>query len=450
MSSNLSAQEDGAKSVVRVSNSSVTVTSHVITDLDVVLAFKAAEEQKRDLSGFFDLIVRIGALATSVTSANMSAEKIEASVLQASDSIRGVSEQLERSIEKRMIDFSSADGDLVKGFASIIEDMKSDLEALADGEEAPFKNAVVKVLQDADQKIQASVAKEMSKQKEDIATLLDIASPTSPLRALAMQIEGIGTAIAKVQEDVTKENAIANVLEAGVVGGLDYEEEVILWVQRIASANGDDCEPTGKITGNVSKSKMGDGVVDLKVGGNTRARIVLEAKKRHLSKLEWEKERDGGKANRAATSFIGLCKYLEDMPNGNRVLILDPNSIVVAFNPEIDDPELLVLVYRMVKLNALSGSGSIDEVNVVDVNTSLEEAVKALAKFSTITKEASAIRTSAEKIAGQANEIKNLISDRLASAQSAMHLNVSIPTIAGANPTEGDAHYIPAIEEGDE
>ena len=174
MSSNLSAQEDGAKSVVRVSNSSVTVTSHVITDLDVVLAFKAAEEQKRDLSGFFDLIVRIGALATSVTSANMSAEKIEASVLQASDSIRGVSEQLERSIEKRMIDFSSADGALVKGFASIIEDMKSDLEALADGEEAPFKNAVVKVLQDADQKIQASVAKEMSKQKEDIATLLDI------------------------------------------------------------------------------------------------------------------------------------------------------------------------------------------------------------------------------------------------------------------------------------
>ena len=447
MSSNLSAQEDGAKSVVRVSNSSVTVTSHVITDLDVVLAFKAAEEQKRDLSGFFDLIVRIGALATSVTSANMSAEKIEASVLQASASIRGVSEQLERSIEKRMIDFSSADGDLVKGFASIIEDMKSDLEALADGEEAPFKNAVVKVLQDADQKIQASVAKEMSKQKEDIATLLDIASPTSPLRALAMQIEGIGTAIAKVQEDVTKEKAIANVLEAGVVGGLDYEEEVILWVQRIASANGDDCEPTGNITGNISKSKKGDGIVDLKVGGNTRARIVLEAKNRQLSKLDWERERDGSKANRAATSFIGLCKYLDDMPNGNRVLILDPTSIVVAFNPEIDDPELLVLIYRVIKLNALSGSGSIDEVNVVEVNTNLEEAVKALAKFTAITKEISAIKGSADRIAGQAIEIKNAISERLFAAQSAMHLSLSLPPHEGSGAVGLVDESVPAIEE---
>ena len=258
-------------------------------------------------------------------------------------------------------------------------------------------------------------------------------------------MDNLSGAIAKVQEDVTKDIAIAPVIEVGVFGGLDYEDEVISWVQRIASANGDDCEPTGNITGLVPRSKKGDGVVDLKVGGSTRSRIVLEAKNQALSKLEWERERDGSKANRAATSFIGLCKHFNDMPNSSRVLILDTQSIVLSFDPEIDDPELLVLIYRMIKLNALSGSGIIDEVNIVEVNRNLEDAIKALNKFDLISKNASAIRNSADTITKEANEIRNSISDKLGAAQGAMNVGITLVTLGHA----GDADSSNFLESGE-
>ena len=304
---------------------------------------------------------------------------------------------------------------------------------------------MLKSLKEAEKRIEDDISNQVAKQKIEIASLLDLGNPTSPLRSLAERMDNLSGAIAKVQEDVTKDIAIAPVIEVGVFGGLDYEDEVISWVQRIASANGDDCEPTGNITGLVPRSKKGDGVVDLKVGGSTRSRIVLEAKNQALSKLEWERERDGSKANRAATSFIGLCKHFNDMPNSSRVLILDTQSIVLSFDPEIDDPELLVLIYRMIKLNALSGSGIIDEVNIVEVNRNLEDAIKALNKFDLISKNASAIRNSADTITKEANEIRNSISDKLGAAQGAMNVGITLVTLGHA----GDADSSNFLESGE-
>ena len=414
---------------IKISANEIEISSFKCSDPAIVAEFNSAAESGRDTDELLLTLLSLGAQVAALGSNTASADKLEATITQAKDTVKEATESVEQFIKKQLTELTSPDGILLQGLNTLIHDHEIKIDEITAGEDSPLRVAMLKSLKEAEKRIEDDIANQVAKQKIEIASLLDLGNPTSPLRSLAERMDNLSGAIAKVQEDVTKDIAIAPVIEVGVFGGLDYEDEVISWVQRIASANGDDCEPTGNITGLVPRSKKGDGVVDLKVGGSTRSRIVLEAKNQALSKLEWERERDGSKANRAATSFIGLCKHFNDMPNSSRVLILDTQSIVLSFDPEIDDPELLVLIYRMIKLNALSGSGIIDEVNIVEVNRNLEDAIKALNKFDLISKNASAIRNSADTITKEANEIRNSISDKLGAAQGAMNVGITIPTL---------------------
>jgi hypothetical protein len=118
------------------------------------------------------------------------------------------------------------------------------------------------------------------------------------------------------------------------------------------------------------------------------------------------------------------------MPNASRILILDSRSIVVAYNPEVDDLQLLALVYQLVKLNTLSNAGSSEDIDLGEVSNSLESALKALEKFDLITKNASAIRNSADAITKDANLVRNQIADDLKAAQNELMRTVR-QSIAG-------------------
>jgi len=163
--------------------------------------------------------------------------------------------------------------------------------------------------------------------------------------------------------------------------------------------------------------------------------MVMEAKHKKLSKKEWEVERDHSLENRGATGFIGLCKLQEDMPNGNRVLILNAKSIVLAFDPEVDDIQLLYIVYHMVKLATLSESGSIDDVNIAEVNHHLEETLRSLEKFDTITKSAAMIITQGQKIKDEASDLKVTMKANLDAAKTAM-----LPRLGSATAIEGESY----------
>ena len=240
--------------------------------------------------------------------------------------------------------------------------------------------------------------------------------------------------MAKVHLEVAKEVAVAELVESGTQGGLDYEDEVVGIVQRLAAMAGDDAEACGNVTGGVPKSKKGDAVIDLRVGATIADRVVVEAKNKALSKLEWERECQGAKQNRAANGFIGLCKHVEDMPNASRMLILDSQSIVLAFDPEHDDGQLLFLVYQLVKMNTLSSSGRLDEFNIVEIRKSLDDATKALDRFDSLTKNASAIENSVAKIKQDALAIRSVITESLGAAQLAMSIESNLEELGGLHP----------------
>ena len=336
-----------------------------------------------------------------------------------------------------MAGFVADDGKLVMGINSIMDDFRGQIESLTADEDSPIRSAVIKSLAEARQKMEADIARQTEQQRKDLATMLDPKEPTSPLRSLSDKLDQLEVKIERVREAQTQEIAVAEALESGIFGGLDYEEVVTQVLQRIAAAAGDECEATGSTPGRLPRNKKGDAVIDVKMGARVQSRLVMEAKNKKLTKANWEEERDGSKDNRAAAGFIGLCKHIEDMPTGNRILILDPTSIVLAFDPEVDDLQQLYLIYHLIRLNCLSGAGQIDELNIAEINQNLEDAMRSLSSFDTIRKHATSIRNAADKITGEADEMGDSIRRNLEAARSAI--------LKGLEPEALDVSARPAL-----
>lgn len=414
----------------KLTNSLLTVEDLAIREPVVITVLNNAVESGREVSDVLESMIVLGAQVMSLSANSAGTETLEATVDQAKLAIQEATEALGSTVKKQLAEVLSEDGQLSKNLEQVISGFKVEIEQMTAGEDSPLRAAMLKSLEETQKRIREDVLAQVSAQKSQIATLLDPLDPTSPMRAIVEKIEVLSRNVENLKDGITREAAVAEVVEAGVFGGLDYEDIAVKAVQNIASYAGDDCEPTGNVTGRIARSKMGDGVVDLKVGAQVYSRIVLEAKNKSLSKLDWEREAQGSKQNRGAIGFIGLCKHLSDMPNASRILILDSRSIVVAYNPEVDDLQLLALVYQLVKLNTLSNAGNSEDIDLGEVSNSLESALKALEKFDLITKNASAIRNSADAITKDANLVRNQIADDLKVAQNELMRTVR-QSIAG-------------------
>ena len=229
--------------------------------------------------------------------------------------MKDVSAKLTEEITKKVDQVTGEDGDLAKAIQGQIDEFGLQLEKLTGGEDSPIRAGVKKQVDEMAKKLMSDFVIHNAGQRDMIAKLLDVKDPQSPLRILSEKLDSVDTAVKDVQKGLTKEEAITEIIEATPVGGNQYEDVAVHALQMIAGRGGDNCVSTGGVTGRVARSKMGDATVDLKVGGKTFARLVMEAKNSPISILDWEREAVGSKANRAATGFIGMCKYEKDMPN---------------------------------------------------------------------------------------------------------------------------------------
>lgn len=405
---------------IELNEHELRIHDYVSVDPVVLAAFRAAADAGREPDNYIDTVLGLGAQVASLASNTVGAEKLEASISQAQNAIGTITDQLSVSIKQQVTAFSSEDGALVRAFSGIIEEFRSEIDELTSDENSPMRTAIMASLADAQKRIEANAAQAAEKQQAVLARMLDPLDPQSPLRTITERLDGVGRAIAEVKETQTKELARVEALEGGIFGGMEYEDIVVKSIQAIAAFAGDDCEPTGNSIGRVPRNKMGDAIIDLKVGSAVYGRMVMEAKNKKLTKKDWEAERDGSLENRAATGFIGLCKHLVDMPTGNRIVIMNSKSMVLAFDPEYDDKELLFLVYHLVRIATLNESGTLDEISAGEVNHYLAETIKALQSFDSITRSAASIRNLADKIYEEAKELRAMINTNLVAAQTAL------------------------------
>lgn len=432
---------------IDVSKDRVIIRDFEVDDPGVVAEFWSAHIAGADVEDLCRKVFALGAQVVSLGSHAASVEKLDASIGSAKAAISGAANDVAATLKKQLGELAAEDGSLVRNVNHVVEGLRQSLEDLTTGEDSPLRRAMLKSLDDAQTKIQSDISRQVGQQRSELAELLDTEKATSPLRVLSLKLDALSSSLDELREERSREVAVAEVVEAGVVGGLQYEDVAVSYVQRLANLAGDECERTGSVTGRVSKSKKGDGVVHLMVGGVDQARIVIEAKNQSLSRLDWEREAKGAKENRAASGFLGLCKHVADMPTAGRLMVLSPNEIVLAFNPEVDEVDLLALTYQLLKLNAVRGFGSLDEVSVVEVNHSLVEALAALERFDSISKQVSAIRNSADKIKQEADTIRESVQQSLRRAEAAMRPDSSDAEFGGMEtltldsgpPADGEA-----------
>jgi len=434
---------------IDVTHTEILIAEHSVTDATVIAEFLVAEEAGKDPEAILDSLLHLGAKVAALGSSTANADKIEASVDQAKAAIREVAESFGDTIERQVAGFTAEDGTLITGFHGILDGFKAEIDEMTAGEDSPLRALMLKSLDEAKARIREDIETQVARQRKELVDLLDPSSPTSPLKSLTEKIDSLEGAVNRVHLEVAKDAAVAEVVEGGTKGGLDYEDEAVEAVQRLAVMAGDDCEPVGHLTGRIPRKKMGDAVVDLRVGATVADRMVVEAKNKALTKHDWDIECKGSKQNRGASGFLGLCKHLDDMPNGSRIVILDSRSIVLAYDPEVDDFQLLFLVYHLVRMNVLSSSGSLDEFNVVEIRTRLDEALKSLELFDDVTKQASAIQNAAAKIKKHSEDIRSGVTGNLSAALRAISVESNIEELAPFEPPaldegEGDAGELPA------
>lgn len=415
----------------------------VVEDPAILAAFKAASETGRNLEDYHSVLLSIGAQAATLSSNTAGAEKIEASLAHAKTAIEAVGESVEKTVDARIRAVTAEDGELAKNIDGALRDFRGNLENLIAGEDAPVRQAIMKSLKESQDKIREDMSRQVKDQREELVKLLNPTDPTSPLREIVTKIETVASAVSEVrlaQQQAEMEAAKISALETGTFGGLDYEAIAVNSVQQIASLAGDDCLPTGSRVGNIPRSKVGDAVVELKRGAAVFSRMVVECKNQAMSKSEWEKECDLARRNRAAVGFIGLCKHQSHMPNGHRFMVLAPDKIVVAFNPEEEAPDLLVMVYQLVKMVSMSHAGELDEISIADVNANIDEALRSMEKFESLNRNAKTIENAAVKIQAEAKEIRDGVKANLQSIQAAILRGTEPPALesAVALEIEGD------------
>jgi hypothetical protein len=129
------------------------------------------------------------------------------------------------------------------------------------------------------------------------------------------------------------------------------------------------------------------------------------------------------------------------MPNKNRIMIVDRQTMILAFDPEKDDLQLALIIYQIVKMNTLASSGALEENKVSEINDELERAFKSLKKFDSLTKSAKTIENSAKGMYGTLKEMKGEMLEHLNAIQGVVDVDLA--------PLELESADLLELEEGD-
>lgn len=393
-----------------------------LDDPTVVAAFRAAQQDERDLVEYTKGAIQIGVKALQVTGVSLGIEQLSDGIASAQSAITSATKQLAENLGERMDAVAGEDGALAKSVNSTIESFAKKLEELTGGEKSPIREGIKGQLDSLSKNLLEGLSAATKAQREETARLLDIENPQSPLRLLASSVRGISESVTLLHSKLDKAEGAELEAAAGTRKGGSYEKDAVDAVAEIARRSSDEPVATGG-TPERGTSKKGDGVVRLREGLVVKANLVVEAKnmssmKTDASKLRyWNKQAEGAIKNRGAIGFLGLCKNLSDMPGGQRLIALDKmgRNLVVAYDPDKGEEEFLALVYQVVKMHCLSTVSSGVEINPVAIQSYVESGLARLEKFAKFQDHAKAIKDNAQDIVDLAEDIKDDINQYLRS-----------------------------------
>lgn len=405
---------------------SVIIESLEINDVNVISAAQAAQEENRDLVAFFKDVIEIGVKALQVTGVNVGVQQLASGIDTAEKNMAKSTTEAQERLQTFIEAVTADNGVYDKKFKSIVDNFEKNIETLATDENSPIREGIKGQMTEMAKELKDELAREATRQNSTLAALINPSDPSSPMHSLAQAIEAIKNDMSELRTESTVGIAVAEVLNASPMKGLTYEDQIVTRMQQLSGLSGDECFSTGTTVGLIPKCKKGDGVINLKpTGDKVKARIVIEAKNSPISRSDWDDEISKGTKNRDAIGFIGFCKSVEDMPNKNRVLVVDRQTVILAHNPEVDDPQMAYLVYQFVKMSSLSSAGHLDDDKVSVLNDKLDECLKNLKRFSSLSRDAKSVETTGKKMHTEINSLKDDLNASLRSIGESLEVEIN-------------------------
>ena len=249
-------------------------------------------------------------------------------------------------------------------------------------------------------KVKAVVDEVMRRSREDLVKQFSSADASNPLsqfqrmvlasmkqgseqqdanlRRLHERMEAMSLEIARLHAEREKQAELAAEADRGSAKGRTFEEAVAEAVDRIAAAQGDDCDAVGDFKG--AMGKTGDVVVAIDgCRGPAKGRIVFEAKNAKLSKPKAIEELDRAKAERGADYAILVVPAEEKVPARMQTLReVNGDKMIVCFDPEDGSTLALEVAYGLARARILMARGESDGVDAAAIREAVERATGAM------------------------------------------------------------------------
>jgi hypothetical protein len=199
-------------------------------------------------------------------------------------------------------------------------------------------------------------------------------------------------------------------------------------MHEVASGLGDEYADTRRAVGRLPRCTKGDGLLTV---GTSDARVLLEMT--DSGRTGWIEYLDEAERNREAAASLGLVRTPEQ--NGGRsIRVLGGRRIVLAFDPETDDPDLLRTVVILLRTAAIAAAFREGTREIATAQEHIADALAQLNRVDVVKKTAASIQRSATKIDSECTNlntgVRRLLDQALAALSGAESVGSSTPALA--------------------
>jgi hypothetical protein len=403
---------------------------------------------RADLSAFVTEAVRIGAHALSVTGQAQESRALEQMLKEVGDKtvdstskaveatgrvVKDASELVTKAAADARKAITEADAQSRKEFTTAVASAKQDLNAevkrIFGGDSPELLERLRPVLDKFGADLGVMVRDSSGELLAKAAKQFDPSDPSSPMakhaaelnaqhERLTKQMEKQHTDLAQKVDELTTalkvQEARTTLAKVTPIKGGSFEGQVHALMHSVAAGLGDEYAETGATVGLLARCKKGDGLLTL---GDGSARVVLEMT--DSPRATWVDYLDEAERNRGATASLGLVRT-PDQNGGQTLRVLGPRRIVMAFDPEHDDAELLRTVVMLLRTSAVAASSRTGATEIATAEEKIREALEQVGKIDEIKKSAGLIAKHATKIDGQCDGINTGIRRLLDQAGAAL------------------------------
>jgi hypothetical protein len=356
-----------------------------------------------DLSAFVKESVTVGARVLAIAAQTGETISVQDAVRTASDQMSQVVETAVSTAEKAA---QKASEDVARTTREAHRSIMDQVTSLVGGENPELLERLRPLLATLGIGLEKQVTESLEKANAALAETSE--RRHAEIVALVRDVQQ------EVAVRVAEDAAAATVKGVTTIKGFDYEAKVHSVLTQIAAQTGDEYRETGEFAGRLPRNKKGDGV--LAINGGT-ARIVIEC--HDGTTKEWGDYLAEAERNRGANAAVGVVRRVEDN-HGRAVRIIAPKRIIVAFDPDVDDPELLHTAMLLMKTVALSATGTSSTEGLKIANDHIREALDSIESLDDAKRSANAINGHTQNIERIINKTMTAIQRELHSAMNAL------------------------------